>query len=65
MTAQVTERLCMWSEADAEGVHSLCTEPAFFSVPIAYPTDHGLKADRVNLCTTHALQVQKEGIAKR
>jgi len=41
------------------------TEPAFFSVPIAYPTDHGLKADRVNLCTTHALQVQKEGIAKR
>ncbi len=64
MTSPVAEQ-CRWSEADEEGTHVLCSEPATFSVEVSWPTDDGVKTGRVALCVQHALAASREGIAKR
>jgi len=55
---------CHWSET-IDDVHVLCHDEAWFPVDVPWPTDEGVRTGAVPLCFRHALQADREGIAKR
>jgi hypothetical protein len=64
VTEQVIER-CLWSESNPDGAPMLCSDQAMFPVEVSWPTDDGMRTGSVPLCFRHALQADREGIAKR